>query len=114
MITNEQLNRQKDYLEKTFDILKNEFDGKRLRAQSKDAVEGRLFIKFISLIIHAALTENMRKKELFKQYTVKEMIYKLKNLRVVEMNNKKQFLTEVSKKQKDIFKKFNLRIPIKT
>jgi transposase len=54
MVTNEELvrdkllllYREKDYLEKTFDVLKNEFDGKRLRAQSKDAVEGRLFIKF--------------------------------------------------------------------
>jgi len=29
----------------------------------------------------------MRKKEFFKQYTVKEMIYELKNLRIVEMNS---------------------------
>jgi len=45
------LDRQKDYLEKTFDVLKNEFDGKRLRGSSKDAVEGRLFIKFITRLL---------------------------------------------------------------
>jgi transposase len=43
-----ELYRRKDYLEKTFDVLKNEFDGKRLRGHSKDAINGRLFIKFIS------------------------------------------------------------------
>jgi hypothetical protein len=39
-----ELYRRKDYLEKTFDVLKNELDGKRLRGHSKDVINGRLFI----------------------------------------------------------------------
>ena len=40
--------RRKDYLEKTVDVLKNACDGKRLRGSTKDTIEGRLFLKFIS------------------------------------------------------------------
>jgi hypothetical protein len=40
------LYRHKDSLEKLFDTLNNEFDGKRLRGSTKYTVEGRLFLKF--------------------------------------------------------------------
>jgi transposase len=54
-----QLYRRKDYLEKTFDVLKNELDGKRLRGHSKDVINGRLFIKFVSLILYSAIANKM-------------------------------------------------------
>ena len=59
-----ELYRRKDYLEKIFDVLKNEFDGKRLRGHSKDVINGRLFIKFISLILYSALANIMRENDL--------------------------------------------------
>ena len=109
------LYRRKDYLEKTFDVLKNEFDGKRLRGHSKEAIEGRLFIKFLSLILYAALGNMMRQQQLFKQYSVKELMHELKKLRIVELTNGKSYLTEISKRQRDIFSKFAIDIPsIKT
>ena len=52
--------RHKDDLEKIFDTLKNEFDGKRLRGSTKDTVEGRLFLKFLGLILYSALANTMR------------------------------------------------------
>ena len=106
--------RQKDLLEKTFDTLKNEFDGKRLRAQSTEAVEGRMFIKFISLILHAAISKTMHEKELFKTYSIREVMAELKKLRIVEMKNGQTFLTEISKKQKHIYKTFDINYPFKT
>jgi transposase len=105
------LYRRKDYLEKTFDVLKNEFDGKRLRSSSKDTIEGRLFVKFLSLILYSAVGNIMRKQELFKRYSIREIMYELKKIRVVEMNNGKSYLTEISKRQREIFNKFGLEIP---
>jgi transposase len=70
--------RQKDYLEKTFDVLKNEFDGKRLRGILKDTIEGRLFVKFISLILYSVIGNKMREQQLFKRYSVREIMYELK------------------------------------
>jgi hypothetical protein len=57
--------RQKDYLEKVFDTLKHECDGDRLRGSSKEAIEGRLFIKFLSLILHSSLCNKMRDNAFF-------------------------------------------------
>jgi transposase len=77
-----ELYRRKDYLEKTFDGLKNEFDGKPLRGHSKDVINGRLFIKFISLILYSAIANIMREKDLFKHYSIKELLYRARALKV--------------------------------
>jgi len=106
--------KKKDYLEKMFDILKHELDGKRLRGHSKEVIEGRLFVKFITLILYSAISQVMREKKLFQKYSVKELIFELKKLRTVEMTDGKSFLTEVSKRQKDILKSFDLGVPVKT
>jgi transposase len=106
-----ELYRRKDYLEKTFDVLKNEFDGKRLRGHSKDVINGRLFIKFISLILYSAIANIMREKDLFKHYSIKELLYELKKLRIVEMYNGASYLTEISKRQREIFNKLEVKIP---
>ncbi len=106
-----ELYRRKDYLEKIFDALKNELDGRRLRSSSKETVEGRLFIKFISLILYSAVGNKMRKHDLFKCYSIREIMYELKKIRTVEMPNGKSFLTEVSKRQREIFNKFDVEIP---
>jgi transposase len=105
------LYRHKDYLEKIFDTLKNECDGKRLRGSTKDTVEGRLFLKFLGLILYSALANTMREQALFKQYSIRGLIYELKKLRCVDMTDGTSFLTEVSKRQREIFKKFGISIP---
>ena len=54
----------------------------------------------------------MKEPELFKQYSIKEIMYELKKIKVVEMCNGKSYLTEITKRQKDIFKAFNIDIPV--
>lgn len=105
------LYRHKDYLEKLFDTLKNEFDGKRLRGNSKDTIEGRLFLKFLSVILYSALGNTMREQDLFKHYTIRKLMYELQKLRIVEMNDGTSYLTEISKRQRKIFEKFDLKLP---
>ncbi len=104
--------RQRDYVEKFFDILKNETDGDRLRSHRKEMVEGRLFVKFITAIIFSAIYSDMRISGLLKKYSVKELLYELKKLRLVTMSNNKNFITEISKKQRDIFNAFQLPLPL--
>ena len=106
------LYRHKDFLEKTFDTLKHEFDGQRLRGHSTEAIMGRLFLKFVSLIVYSALTKTMRMHHLFARYSVRELLYELKKIRLVEMKNGTQVLTEISKRQKHIFKTFEMDVPI--
>ncbi len=54
----------RDEVEKIFDTLKNDFDGKRLRSHSKETIDGRLFTKFIALILHSALENHMIRNEI--------------------------------------------------
>lgn len=103
--------RQKDVIEKAFDVVKHELDGQRLRGHSTEAITGRLFLKFLSLIVYSALQQTMREQQLFAEYSVREMLYELKKLRVVEMLNGKCLLTEVSKRQREIFEAFDIAVP---
>lgn len=76
------------------------------------ASNGDLFIKFLALILYSAVENTMKEQELFKQYSVKEIMYELKKIKVVEMCDGKSYLTEITKRQKDIFKAFNVDIPV--
>ena len=106
------LYRHKDFLEKTFDTLKHECDGQRLRGHSTEAILGRLFLKFVRLIVYSALTKTMRTHHVFTHYSVRELLYELKKIRLVEMNNGTHVLTEISKQQKQIFTTFEIAVPI--
>jgi transposase len=54
----------------------------------------RLFVMFIALILHTALSNRMKEKEMYKKYTLSEVLYELKKIKVVEMLNGKRYLTE--------------------
>jgi transposase len=43
--------RRKDSLEKLFDIMKNELEEGRLWTGSKEAIQGRLFVNFLSIVL---------------------------------------------------------------
>ena len=51
--------RNKDSVEKCFDDLKNNLDMKRIRMHSAAAMEGRIFLQFISLLITTRLRQVM-------------------------------------------------------
>jgi hypothetical protein len=104
--------RQKDVVEKSFDTVKHDLDGHRLRGHSPETVAGRLFLKFLSLIIHAEFTKALRDHQLFRHYSMREVLHELKKIRVVEMANGKRVLTEISKRQRHIFHTLAIELPV--
>lgn len=106
------LYRRKDALEKMFDVIKNELESGRLRVSSKEAMEGRIFLTFLSLILYSEVSRVMKEKDLYKTYTLSEVFFELKKLRIVTLTNGKNYLTEVSKKQRNLFEKFEIPIPV--
>lgn len=106
------LYRRRDDVERLFDVLKNEIREDRLRAHSRAAVEGRLFVCFLSLILYAALDNAMKAAGLYQNLTIAEVLAELKKLRVVEMTSGKTYLTEITKKQRTLFEKLNIPIPV--
>ena len=100
--------RDKDKVEKLFDTVKNEMDGDRLRAHSLYNTEGRLFIKFIALIIYMYITEVMRNKKLLEKYSIQELLRESAKLKITFLKNMDPIISEISKKQSDIFKAFDI------
>jgi transposase len=105
------LYRSKDTIERAFDNLKNELDLKRLRIHSELAMTGRLFLGFITLIIHSWINKKMKEANLYKQWTQEEVMYELKKLKTVDLTPKRTILTEISKRQKNLFKIFQIPEP---
>ena len=106
-----QLYRAKDAVERAFDNIKNELDMKRLRVHSDVAMRGRLFVAFLSLILYSWIDKKMREKKLYATYTQEELFRELRRIKVVELSEERTLLTELSKKQKDIFKALGIPLP---
>lgn len=104
-----QVYRDKDVVEKSFDDLKNHLDMKRLRMHSSAAVEGRLFVQFISLILISALRKEMRDVGLIERYTTRELLQEMEPLTKVRYSGKYgHILTEASKSQRKILELLNI------
>ncbi len=99
--------RSRDIVEKMFDVEKNELDGKRLRAYLAYNADGRVFVKFVALILHSYLSNMMRKTKLFERYTVREPLAELSKIRYSIIDGK-ILTSEISKSQRNILKAFNV------
>ena len=103
--------RNRDTVEKNFDLLKNELNQNRMRIHSRKALEGRLFLMFLSIIVRSHISKIMKEQKISKKLSFKELLMELKKLKSVHMINGKKHLTEISKKQKIIFKAFGINHP---
>ena len=107
--------RDKDVVEKCFDDLKNQLDMKRLRMHCSATVDGRLFVQFIALIYMSAVRKEMRKSDLIKQYTVRELLQEMETLAKVKYSGKYgHLLTEITKPQRKILQGLGISLPNKT
>lgn len=103
--------RTKDVVEKSFENIKDDLDLERLRIHSDGAMEGRVFIGFISLIITSYIRKVMDEQKLYRSYSLNELYSELKKLRLIQFSNGKQILTELTSVHKEIFKAFGIEMP---
>ena len=99
--------RSRDIVEKMFDVEKNQLDGKRLRGHTPYNADGRIFVKFVALILHSYLSKTMKKTKLLEQYSVREMLAEISKIRCT-MLHEKMLISEISKSQRNIFKAFEI------
>lgn len=103
--------RMKDTIEKHFDDLKNDLDMKRLRIHSSAAMDGRLFIQYIALILSSQIKNIMNEAGWFKSHNMQEVIDEMKSLRVVSVEGKrKPIYTTTTVFQREIIELFGLNI----
>ena len=105
------LYRERDEVEKKFDELKNELEVMPLRVQKIETLQGLLFIFFISLILRALLLRRARDAQMLDKSSIEEIFMELAKLRAVKVGGKWR-LTEISKKQRTLFEKLKIGVPV--
>jgi transposase len=111
----------RDWVEKAFDVYKNDLDGHRGRTGNEERARGRLFIKFIALIMRIRIQNVLRdhdrevlstkeKKDSVNGMTVDEVLLSLNTLMAIG-NTGDWRLTAVTKNVREIFRLFGLEEP---
>ena len=105
---------QRDAIEKIIDEMKHEMDGKRLRVHRKEAIEGRLFVLFLAMILRCAVEQACSDAQLFKKYSVAEIFAELKNIKQMELTNGKFLVSKITKKQQTLYEALGVALPLGT
>jgi transposase len=105
--------RNRNIVEEAFNQLKNILDQNRLSVHSSKAVDSKLFINFISMILISKIHLVMDDMDLYKSYTLFELFLKLNQIKITYINDKK-FITPVTAAVTEIYKAFKCPLPIVT
>ena len=111
----------RDRVVKAFDVYKNDLDGNRSRTGNEERTRGRLFIKFIALIMRIRIQNMLRdhdrevlatgkNKDSVNGMTVEEALLSLNTLMAVG-NTGDWRLTAATKNIRKIFRLFGLEEP---
>jgi hypothetical protein len=103
-----QIYRGKDVVEKGFLRMKTCLDLARLRVHSDEAMQNKLFIGFIALIITAHIHKVMAENQFYKSWSMKKMLKILERLKIHYIKNDR-IISPLTKDQKTIFEAFNLK-----
>jgi len=103
--------REKDIVEKSFQRLKNSLDLGRLRVHSEVAMQNKVFIGFISLILLSGIHNVMVDKMLYAKMTMKKLILILSRLKL-QMVKGVRILFPVTKEQRVIYEAFGFDVPV--
>ena len=111
----------RDWVEKAFDVYKNDLDGGRSRTGNAERARGRLFLKFVALMLRIRIQNILRehdedakkgmvKKDTVCGMTVNEVLLSLNTLFAIGSTGDWR-LTAVSKNVREIFRLFGLEEP---
>ncbi len=103
--------RDKDVVEKGFLRLKNSLGLGRLRVHSQQAMESKVFVGFIALILSSHIHRTMLENDLYKTMTMKDLIKTMEKLRTQVIDDRR-ILFPLTKRQKEIYKAFAVPMPV--
>ncbi|MBF0202572.1 MAG: IS1634 family transposase [Desulfamplus sp.] len=104
--------RSRDSIEKLFDILKNETEQHRVRSGKEHVGAGRLFLAFISMILHREMENRLRLAKQLKNYTVSEVLSEMRKLKAVKTPAGRVLLMEITKRQRKLFAAMKMAEPV--
>jgi len=105
------LYRNKDLIEKAFENIKERLSFRRALVSSEKSLDGKLFVEFIALIILSEIKRRMQEVELFRKYTMQEMLDQIDLIECFEHKGKTARYGEIVKKQSDIYEALGVNLP---
>ena len=102
--------RERDAIEKMFKQLKNDIEATPVRAHKTEVTKGWIFITFLSLILRSRLTKLLKETELSENYSIPSLLLELSRLKKVRLSDNSIIVTEVTKKQRRIFKNLDITL----
>ncbi|GHU74382.1 hypothetical protein FACS1894188_02420 [Clostridia bacterium] len=103
--------RAKDVVEKGFLRMKNCLDLARLRVHSDTAMQNKIFIGFVALIITAHIHKVMSEHRLYEDFTMQKLIKSLETLRVQYIKGQR-ILYPLTSEHKEILVAFGVEQPM--
>lgn len=119
LITNEKMDaftalhlyRMKDVVEKAFGNIKERLNMRRLLSKSEKCLDGKIFTEFIALILISHLDHKMKETDLYKSYTMQQLLDKLDVLECFEDENHALRIGELLEKQANIYEILGVPLP---
>jgi len=119
LITNEKMDaftalhlyRMKDIVEKGFCNIKEKLNMRRLLSKSEKNLDGKVFNEFIALILISCLDHKMKETDLYKSYTMQQLLDKLDVLECYEDENRALRIGEMLNKQAEIYETLGIELP---
>jgi transposase len=104
-----QIYRNKEVVENCFDDLKNQLDMKRLRIHNSTAMDSRVFLQFLALILMSHIRNVTKEDKMLNSFTLREIMEQLESLVEVTYPGGKVY-TETDPKQRRILEIFGVEI----
>jgi len=95
--------RSKDLIEKAFGNLKERLNMRRTSVSSEENLEGKLFVQFVALIYLSYIEKAMSDHNLFKYYTLQELLDELDVIETFEQQGHKPRIGEITQKQAKLY-----------
>lgn len=103
--------RTKDMIEKAFGNLKERLNLRRTSVSSEENLDGKLFVQFIALFYLSYIKKAMSDHDLFKRYTLQEVLDDLDVIEQFRQPGHDASIGEMTKKQMDLYKELGVMIP---
>ena len=91
-----------------FDNFKIEIGHYRLRTHKDLTTKGSVFISFIALIIYQHIVKKLNRH---KKFNLQKVLLYLSTIKINSMSDSSLYLTEITAKNREVFKHFDMDIP---
>ncbi|WP_350345786.1 hypothetical protein ABR328_11315 [Lacticaseibacillus paracasei] len=104
--------RSKDIIEKGFGNIKDRLNGRRLLVSSEKSLNGKIFVQFIGLILVAGVNQVMHSKQLYRQYSLQQLLDRLDEVEQFTAPGRAPKVREVQADQAGIYDSFDIINPV--